>query len=223
MNVCYGLAFLSWWGVYEASWILLADELALTGVRATILPSGEVLYFSYDPAQREHSRSVHIGSCGTKFAARQGTSQTSRPESLLCRSLLARRWTAPCGRRAIEQLGMLQRTGAQTTMCIHILMCIEQSWTRQSNMPEGRCVPYLWSLWPTGGISCSVRYGNILPQNYVNHEFEIFDWRTRRFLHRRAHLTQAFMDASPLLGQLIADGSSEGILWVHSGTKARPI
>ena len=174
-----------------ATWTVLADELATTGVHAAILPSGEVLYSPTTLRKRTLS-SVHIGSCGTKFAARQGTSRTSRPESLLCRSLLARRRTAPCGRRAIEQLGDLSELGrrpryAERLMCVNrvgpdIRTCLGAGITLPVlTLADGRGFIFggLWKRVPTELREPRVRDIRLAHQQTI---------------HRRAHLTQAFME-----------------------------
>jgi hypothetical protein len=199
-----------------SNWNLQAVELDTTGVHAVMLPSGNVLYFSYDAADENNiDRSKW-----------QIWSESQGPltpvANILSRNLF-------CSGHCWLGDGRLLVAGGQSWNFpssvwgadhdIHTFNSSDLEWSRHANMPAARYYPTCVTLQDGNAFIIGGAWTRV-PQNHVNHEAEIFDWRTDT-LSERIPFNPGFIEELYPFAQLLPDSSEEGMLWIHSGERAR--
>jgi hypothetical protein len=199
-----------------SNWDLQTTELDTTGVHAALLPSGDVLYFSYDAADENNVER----SKWQIWSESQGplTSVANvLPRNLFCAAhcWLGNGQLLVAGGQSWNFASSFQ--GADHD--IHTFDPDTQLWNRHRDMPAARYYPTCVTLHNGNAFIIGGLWTRV-PQNRVNHEAEIFDWRSRT-LSARIPFNPGFIEQLYPFTQLLNDGSYEGLLWVHSGERAR--
>jgi hypothetical protein len=199
------------------SWNLQPTELDTTGVHAAVLPNGEVLYFSYD-MQDENN----VDRCNWQLCDEDRGPIT--PMSLiLSRNLFCSGhcWLGD-GRILVaggQSWNFFSQWNEGADHDIHTFDPKLSSWTKHPNMPAGRYYPTCVTLSNGNGLIIGGAWSRV-PVNRVNHEAEIFDWKTNTLSPRIPFNPGFIEDLYPFL-QLLPDKTEQGLLWIHSGKKAR--
>ena len=200
-----------------AMWELQQVTLDTTGVHAALLPEGDVLYFSYDPLE-ENNVDRSKWQIWSEEAGPLTPASNTLSRNLFCaghcwlgddRILVA----------AGQSWNWFNQGPWGADHDIHTFDPKTRSWTRHSNMPAARYYPVCVTLVDGDALIIGGAWKRI-PQNYVNHEAERFQWRTNT-LSVPIPFDPGFIEDLYPFAQLVPDGSAQGMLWIHSGEQAR--
>ena len=200
-----------------AEWKVQPVELDTTGVHGAVLPNGDVLYFSYDPSDENN-----VDRCKWQIW-NEDTGPLAPAANILHRNLFCSGHCWLGDGRLLVAAGQSWNFVSQgiwgADHDIHTFDPIARSWTRHANMPAARYYPTCVTLADGNGFIVGGAWTRV-PVNRVNHEAEMFDWRTNTLLARIPFNPGFIEELYPFL-QLLPDGSAQGLLWVHSGERAR--
>jgi hypothetical protein len=200
-----------------ANWELQQVSLDTTGVHAAVLPNGDVLYFSYDPTE-ENNVDRSKWQLWNEQAGPLSPAANVLSRNLFCAGHC---WLGD-GRLLVaagQSWNMISQGAWGADHDLHTFDPVNRSWTRHADMPAARYYPTCVTLADGDGFIIGGAWTRV-PVNRVNHEAETFHWRTNT-LSARVPFNPGFIEELYPFAQLLPDGSAQGLLWVHSGERAR--
>lgn len=197
-------------------WTLQDAELDTTGVHAALLPTGAVLYFSYD-ADDENNVDRSKWQTWSESAGPSTPAATILQRNLFCAGHC---WLG--NGRLLVAAGQSWNFASSVRGADHDIHTFDPftlEWTRHRDMPSARYYPTCVTLQNGNALILGGAWTRV-PASHVNHEAEVFDWRSSR-LTAPFPFNPGFIEQLYPFAQLMPDGTAEGLLWVHSGERAR--
>lgn len=209
-------------------WTVSPKHLGVTGVHAIVLPTGNVLFFSYASSARENNLDSGVSELWNPDT---GPVLGSRRE--ISRNLF-------CAGHCWLGNGRLLVAGGQSNNFpvwgspppgvwgadhdLHTYNPQTNSWTRHADMPAGRYYPTCATLATGDAFIASGAAVRGLGGNFPNDDYEIFRQHTNTVgpkLRFRPLDTAYLHHAEYPFVHLLPGGSSQGLLWVFSWAEAR--
>ena len=198
----------------DGNWVRPSVELGATGVHASLLPDGSVLFFAYDENDEDNlNRSF--------WQLWDPATESPMPLATHGRNLFCSgHCFLPDGRLLVAagQSRNFVGTIEPSDHDLHTFDPVTRSWTRHENMKLSRWYPTCVEL-PDGSVFICGGAANRGP--YANNdEYEIFAGDDNRLSPARKLDSEHWMGTYPFL-QLLPNGSPEGVIFIHSGRETR--
>lgn len=210
------------------SWTVSPKLLGVTGVHTIVLPTGNVLFFSYANSSRENNLDSGVSELWNPDTGPVPGSRREISRNLFCAGHC---WLGN-GRLLVAggQSNNYPVPGSPAPWVwgadhdVHTYNPQTNSWTRHADMPAGRYYPTCTTLANGDAFIASGAAVRGLTGNIPNDDYEVFRQHTNALgpkLRFRPHDTGYLHHAEYPFVHLLHDGSPQGLLWVFSWKEAR--